>query len=162
MAISISTNLSKKVPIPGANYSSQQASITITAECSDPSQVVAEAQRLYALAEQAVDAQLAAKGPIVHPAPAVPVRPGPVQAQQTQPSAPARTSRPYTSAGSGTRRPPAPVTDSQLRFLDRLIRETGTDPNVILQQHQIGSLRDLSCKVAAELIDELKGTGARS
>lgn len=156
MAITIQAQLAKKVPIPGADYSSQQASITITAECSDPSQVVSEAQRLYALAEQAVDAQLAGKGHAAPPAVSSTTT-KPVAASPT-PVPPARASRPY----AGNHRQPAPVTDSQLRFLDRLIRDTGTDPNAILQQHQIGSLRDLSCKAAAGLIDELKGAGARS
>ncbi len=58
MAITIQAQLAKKVPIPGSQFSSQQASITITAEVTDLNQVVAEAQRLYQIAEQAVDAQL--------------------------------------------------------------------------------------------------------
>jgi hypothetical protein len=157
MAITIAANLSKKLPIPGADFSSQQASITITAECTDPSQVVAEAKRLYALAEQAVDAQLAAKVHTVHTQPAATVA-SPAPLPPPTPAQP-RASRPYANSA---RRTPAPVTDSQLRFLDRLIQDTGTDPNTILQRHQIGSLRDLSCKAAAGLIDELKGAGARS
>jgi hypothetical protein len=153
MAITIQAQLAKKVPIPGADFSSQQASITLNAEVSDLSQVAAEAQRLYSLAEQAVDAQLA--GHVRHPA-AAPPAPAPTQAA---PPAPSAASRPYASASS-PRRGPAPVTDSQLRFLDRLIRQAGVDPAAILAQHQVGSLRDLSCKVAAQLIDELKGQGA--
>jgi hypothetical protein len=152
MAITIAANLAKKVPIPGADFSSRQASITITAEVADLSQVAAEAQHLYALAEQAVDAQLAGHD---RQQPAVSATPA-----RSATSPPSAASRPYVPPAS-PRRGPAPVTDSQLRFLDRLIRQAGVDPAAILAQHQVGSLRDLSCKVAAQLIDELKGQGAR-
>lgn len=150
MAITIQAQLAKKVPIPGADYSSQQASITITAEVSDLSQVVTEAQHLYTLAERAVDQQLALTQPAAtsqQPAAAVvpPTHPAPARL-------PSQASQPYRTQ----RRGPAPVTDSQLRFLDRLIQQTNSSVPAILQQHQVGSLRDLSCKAAAGLIDELK------
>lgn len=147
--VRIEAQLAKKLPIPGEDFSSKQASITITAEVADLSQVVAEAQRLYALAEEAVDAQL-------KQAPAAPTssqRPSPNPAPSPAPRQQA--SQPYHSGG-GQRRGPAPVTDSQIRFLERLIRDSGTDLNAILHHHQVGSLRDLSCKNAAGLIDELK------
>jgi hypothetical protein len=158
MAIAITANLAKKVPISDTDFSSLHASISITAEVTDLNQVVAEAKRLYALAEQAVDAQLAANMHAVHQPPAAPQATPTATATQAMPAQP-RASRPYPNT---TRRAPAPITDSQLRFLDRLIRETGTDPNTILQQHQIGSLRDLSCKAASQLLDELRSAGARS
>ena len=149
--ITIATNLSKKVPIPGADYSSQQASITITSDVTDLTQVAAEAAKLYRIAEEAVDAQLK-QAPA---APASAQRPSPNPAQSPAPRQQA--SQPYR-ASSGQRRGPAPVTDSQIRFLERLIRDSGTDLNAILHHHQIGSLRDLSCKDAAGLIDELKAS----
>lgn len=151
MAIIIAANLSKKVPIPGTDFSSQSASITITAEVSDLNQVATEAQKLYRIAEQAVDTQLAGtpSPPVEQPAaastPASPPAPTPQPRQASQP---------YRS--NGQRRQPAPVTDSQLRFLDRLIQQTNSSVPAILQQYQIGGLRDLSCKAAAGLIDELK------
>lgn len=149
--ITIATNLSKKVPIPGADYSSQQASITITSDVTDLTQVAAEAAKLYRIAEEAVDAQL-------KQAPAAPnstPRPSPNPAPSSVPRQQA--SQPYR-ASNGQRRGPAPVTDSQIRFLERLIRDSGTDLNAILHHHQVGSLRDLSCKDAAGLIDELKAS----
>jgi hypothetical protein len=144
MAITIQAQLAKKLPIPGSQFSSHQASITISAEVTDLGQVAHEAERLYAACEHAVDAQLGIKpqdGPAAAP-PAAPPR---------QPSA---ASQPYQPKVS--RRGPAPVTDSQLRFLDKLITQTGTSLPAILQHHQVGSLDQLSCKVAAGLIDELK------
>jgi hypothetical protein len=162
MAITIQAQLAKKVPIPGADFSSQQASITVTAEVTDLNQVVAEAQRLYQIAEQAVDAQLAGRH---RPQGCVPEAtiPGSVPSTpaRSPTSSPSATSRPFT-ATTTPRQGPAPITDSQLRFLDRLIRQAGIDPAAILAQHQVGSLRNLSCKAAAQLIDELKGQGVRS
>jgi hypothetical protein len=153
MSIQIQAQLAKKLPIPGSQFSSQQASITITAEVTDLNQVVAEAQRLYALAEQAVDKQLAGAStpqpaPVTSPAAPSPQLHSPAQ----RPSA----SQPYR--GGNQRRGPAPVTDSQLRFLDRLIHQTHCSVPAILQQHQVGALADLSCKAAAGLIDELKSS----
>lgn len=151
MAITIQAQLAKKVPIPGADYSSQQASITITAEVTDLSQVVAEAQRLYALAEQAIDVQLAGGQPQA----GIPPAAGGARAlasSQGRPT-PAAGSAPYRAPA---RRGPAPVTDSQLRFLDRLIQQSGASVPAILEQQRIGDLRELTCKAAAGLIDALK------
>lgn len=159
MAITIQAQLAKKLPIPGSQFSSQQASITISAEVTDLNQVVAEAARLYALAEHAVDAQLAGTT-AVQPAPVAP----PVATSSNQPQSAAQrpaASQPYRS-GSQQRRGPAPVTDSQLRFLERLIQQTNSSVPAILDQHQVGALRDLSCKAAAGLIDELKAQAVPS
>lgn len=156
MAITIQAQLAKKVPIPGADYSSQQASITITAEVTDLNQVVAEAQRLYQIAELAVDAQLnpsQVQTPTTLPAGGPNLQPPPATAQTA--GSPRQASQPYRS-GNQQRRGPAPVTDSQLRFLDRLIQQSNASVAAILQQYQVGSLRDLTCKAAAGLIDELK------
>ena len=147
MAITIAANLSKKLPIPGANFSSQSASITITAEVSDLNQVAAEAQKLYRIAEQAVDAQLAASS-VEQPAPVPMSRPAPSPQ-------PRQASQPYRN--NGQRRAPAPVTDSQLRFLKRLIDQTKAPLAGIFEQYQIGDLTQLSCRDAVGLIDELKG-----
>jgi hypothetical protein len=197
MAITLTANLAKKVPLPGINYGSLHASISITAEITDLAQVHAEAQRLYHLAEQAIDAQLALPGhPEPHPvggtapssastsgsvsagtpaggsAHAAAARPAAVsvasQATATVPSSnagrgrpdPGAQSRPYRPQG---RRAPAPVTQSQLAYLGRLLEETRTPLDPILETYQIGALADLSCRQAAELIDQLKaGSGAGS
>ncbi|MBN8523893.1 MAG: hypothetical protein J0M02_01015 [Planctomycetes bacterium] len=148
MAITIQAQLAKKVPIPGADYSSQQASITISAEVTDLTQVVTEAQRIYAIAEQAVDAQLNRQTAAV-PQSARSVA-APPQAQPRQ-----GISQPHRP--NSQRRQPAAVTDSQLRFLKRLIDQTKVAVPAILDQYQVGSLDQLSCRDAAGLIDELKG-----
>jgi hypothetical protein len=152
VAITIQAQLAKKVPIPGASFSSQQASITISAEVIDLNQIVAEAQRLYALAEQAVDAQLAGQRvtPEATPA-ALPARDVSSSASRSSPST---GSQPYR--GNTPWRAPAVVTDSQLRFLKRLIDQTKAPLAGICEQYQIGDISQLSCRDAAALIDELK------
>ena len=147
--ITIQAQLAKKLPIPGSQFSSQQASITISAEVVDLNQVVAEAARLYSLAEKAVDAQLAQHAVTAPSASTQPSAPSPAPTPS-----PVRASQPYRA--NLQRRGPAPITDSQLRFLDRLIQQTGSSVPAILEQHQVGSLREISCKTAAGLIDELK------
>ncbi len=148
MAITIAANLSKKVPIIGTGYSSQSASITISAEVSDLSQVAAEAQKIYRIAEAAVDAQLAGTQPqaTTQPSASPPV--------QANPARPTQASQPYR--GNGQRRQPAPVTDSQMRFLKRLIDQSKASVPAILNQFHVGDLSQLSCRDAAQLIDELK------
>ena len=138
--ITIQAQLSKKVPIAGEQYSSRQASITISAEVSDPSQVVQEAKRIFGLAEIAVNQQL---GISVVPVAATGIQP---TSQHQRPS------QPFQRSNRG----PAPITDSQLRFLNRLIQQGNHSPEAILQDFQIGSLRDLSCKDAVDLIGRLK------
>jgi hypothetical protein len=158
MAITIQAQLSKKLPIEGVDWSSKQASMSISSECSDPSQIIAEAARLFALAEQAVDAQLSQS-----PAPQAALPQGlSTSAPSASPAQRPTASQPYRHSSTAQRRGPAPVTDSQLRFLDRLITQTGSSVPAILHQHQVGSLRDLSCKAAAGLIDELKGQAVPS
>lgn len=121
-------------------YSSRQASITISAEVSDPSQVVQEAKRIFGLAEIAVNQQLG-------------ISATPVASTGIQPvSQHQRPSQPFQRSNRG----PAPITDSQLRFLNRLIQQGNHSPEAILNDFQIGSLRDLSCKDAVDLIGRLK------
>ena len=153
MAIAINASMSKKIKLEGHDYASQQASITITGEVTDLTKVGEEAARLLKLAESAVDAQLhltAAPAVITGPAPSTPgstSNPGP----STSNPAP-NASRAYQRTG----RKVALVTQSQLGLIDRLMRETKTDANGVLQHYQIGAMDRISCKDASELIDELK------
>ena len=134
MAMKIIVNVSKKLPIPGVEYASQQASCSIEAEATTHD-IQAEVAQLYGEAETAVDQQLSAP-----------------QRAVSSPNA----SRPRSSAPSPSQRrsgPPA-ATDSQLRLLGRLIPDGQL--TAILHQYQIGDLRDLDIKQASGLIDELK------
>jgi hypothetical protein len=148
MAISIAAQVAKKMPVPGTDFASRSASITITAEVGDLTQVTDQAKRLYAIAEQAVDAQLG----ITLATPATPV---PTPSNTTGPSTYAP--RPSTAHPAPSRsRRSAPVTDSQLRLIDKLIQDTSTDAQAVLRHHRIHAMGELTCKDASALIDELK------
>lgn len=153
MAIAINASLSKKIQLPGHDYASQQASITITGEVTDLAKVGDEAVRLLKLAESAVDAQLHLTGAPVSNI--TPVSPKHISASNPGPNA----ATPAPSATRGyqrTGRKVALATPSQLGLIDRLLRETKTDVNAVLQHYQIGGMDQISCKDASELIDELK------
>lgn len=153
MAIRIDANVAKRVPIPGIDYSSRQASITITAEVTDISQVVEEARRLYALAEQAVDQQLALAA--AAPPVAAPVQP-PV-AYQPQVGAQSRpTSRVPSTGRSAPRRGIPPISDAQRRLLDRLLSGDPQQADAICQRAGVATIGALNMKQASETIDWLK------
>lgn len=155
MAVRIDVSFAKKIPIPGVDYASQQASITVSGEITDLNQISNESAKLFAAAEAVVDRQLN----ISH---APPVS---TQSPATTPSATAQSPtpnvQPATDAAARSARPyagksRAMATSSQLRFLDSLIKSTRTDGAAILQEFEIGSLTQLSCRDAARLIDDLK------
>lgn len=153
MAIRIETQVSKKIPIAGEAFSSRQASITISAEVSDLACIADQARALYAQAEAAVDVQL---GIIAQqPTQAAPVTPN--RAVVASAPKPAPSQQPYRNS---SRRAPAPVSEAQLRYLEKLITSTHASLEAILQQYQIGALRDLSSKAASGLIEDLRGVAA--
>ena len=154
MATIISINLAKKVPLAGVDYASKSASVTINSEVIDLAQIPAEVKRLFAIVERTVDEQL---GLISASAPAVrSPEPQATSSSSPQPTVPRPTQASAPYRANPQRRGPAPITDSQLRFIDRLMVDSKTNLNALLQHHQVGSLRDLSCKQGAALIDELK------
>jgi len=149
MATILTINIAKKVPLAGIDYASKSASVSLNHEVSDLVQIPAEVKRLFAIVEKTVDEQLGLSAP----APAARSPEPQPQLPQVSPR-PSQSSAPYRA--NSQRRSPAPITDSQLRFIDRLRVDSKTDLNAILQHHQVGSLRDLTCKQGAALIDELK------
>ena len=60
MAITLESNYSKKIGLPG--YSSHQYSLTVRTEISDLSQVEQESTRLYLLLQNSVDGQIKETG----------------------------------------------------------------------------------------------------
>ena len=163
----IIASISKKRPGP-IDYSSIQASVSISREIAHGEDILTAAAELQAQAEAAVDQQLA-RGSVPisqshqlaphvasqnangsHPA----TTPSAAQARPATSPPPQKASQPYR--GNAQRRGPAPVTDSQLRFLKRLLDQTKTSLPAVLEHHQVGGLDQLTCKAAAELIDELK------
>jgi hypothetical protein len=156
MAITIQAQLAKKLPIPGSQFSSQQASITISAEVNDINQIVSEAARLYALAEKAVDAQLAGNPPAAI-TPVLPQR-ATSSLPPPSPSQPPAASRPYRT--NGPRR--SAITPAQMRFLQTLITDTNASLPAILARQEISGLDQLSAAAASSLIDELRARAVRA
>lgn len=152
MAITIQAQLAKKLPIPGSQFSSQQASITISAEVTDLNQVVAEAARLYSLAEQSVDAQLAATPP-AQPAPVAP----PTSASPNQPQSAVQrssASQPYRGGGQ-QRRAPSPISAAQARYLGQLGQRAPAALAEALAQHGVAKIDELTARDASQIIDRL-------
>ncbi len=132
MALKLVINISKKVPGP-QEYSSIQAACTIEGEVSQGQDPVAEAARLYAQAEAAVDAQLR------------------IQAVTT---APPRATPPPKPSGSARG---SCATPSQLQLLLRLIGSNQPQVTAICQHYGTSDLASLSVRQASEAIDQLKG-----
>jgi hypothetical protein len=152
MALKLVINISKKVPGP-QDFSSIQASCSLEGECSIGQDPTAETARLFAQAESAVDAQLKLTA-----APTTPIAPPSSTPIPTSNHGPT-TSVPTPNSTRGyqrTGRKVALATPSQLGLIDRLLRETNTNVNAVLNHYQVGSLDQIACKDVSALIDELK------
>ncbi len=151
MALKIVINISKKVPGP-IDFSSVQASCSIEGEIAAGQDPVAEAARLYAQAEAAVDRQLG-----ITSAPAA----------SSTASTPDRSTTPATSQASaspgrspsvpGHRRGPSPISPAQLRYLRQLLDQHPAALPLILADHQVAGVELLSSRAASAVIDRLKG-----
>ena len=160
MALKLVVHISKKIP-GEQEYTSTCASCSIEGEIANGQDAQAEAARLYDQAEQAVDRQLGliAPGTVARPGSSavLPVSANRAGSANTVPVAGSSAALSATQPSRPYPRRTAAVTDSQLRYLERLIQQARIDPAALLNQYQVGSLKDLSCKLAAQLIDELKG-----
>ena len=172
MAIRIEAQLAKKLPIPGADFSSQQAAITISAEVGNPAEVVSEAQHLYRLCEEAVDAQLgipntppAAQGTAhshdhrsahARGTPNDSSRSSGFQRSVPNPS-PQRSAYSKPGYPSQRRGGPPPISDAQRRLLSRLLSDTPDRGHAWLGDRGINNLDRIDMAEASALIDELKG-----
>lgn len=156
MAITINVAAAKKLPHPIEQYGSIQATVSLQGEAGGLGDVAAVVRDLFAAAQAGVDQHLAEQTGAVaplSPAPAPSSQPRPIPVPTGGPGTRTNASQPYRSTA---RRGPAPATDSQLRYLGKLITDTRSSLPAILAHHHVGDLRDLSCKAAAQLIDELK------
>lgn len=153
--ITINIAAGAKRPHPTEQYGSISATVSLQGEAGSLADIPGVMRNLFAAAQAGVDEHLAsqtstAAAPATAPA-AASSQPRPTPA--SSPGVRANASQPYRST---PRRGPAPATDSQLRYLGKLITDTRSSLPAILAHHQVGDLRDLSCKAAAQLIDELK------
>lgn len=175
--IKISANLSKKVPLPGVEYSSQQFGAAMEIEVSDadrPEAIHGRIRDLYALLSQSVDEQIssASQQPTNgHQAPAanvVPIRTQPVQ----NGTAPVQQRAAYTNGngrnriaaattnGNGNGRRSINATEAQCRAIFAICKSQGLDIVSVLADFNVADARDLAIKDASRLIDELKSKQA--
>ena len=152
--IKISANLSKKVPLPGVGYSSQQygGSVEIEISDSDSAEAIQEKmRRLYAMLSRAVDEQIqAASKPVTSVAAATTPQPDPVPA-------------PAGGNGNGSRsgvaqypRRPVSATAAQQRAIFAISKRLGMELPVLLSDYDVRDVGELSVRDASRLIDSLK------
>lgn len=176
--IKISANLSKKVPLPGVEYSSQQFGAAMEIEVSDadqPEAIHGRIRDLYALLSQSVDEQIAgasqqpANG---YQAPAVSV--APVRTQPVQSAPPPVQQRPAYTNGNGRNRIAAATTngngngtgrkitctEAQAKCVYAICKAQGLDMLAVLADYNVADVHDLHVKDASRLIDDLKSRQA--
>lgn len=165
--IKVTAHLSKKVPLEGVEFSSQQFSAGLETEvaCSADDQTLREAlRRLYATLEQAVDEQIGKAGgekAMTKPAPAVAQRPS-----QSAPRNGFRgQGRRFTPTqgrngnGNGNGRSVG-ATPAQQKAIKAICHDLGIDLADALFGYGVSQPGDLTVKQASELIDALKAQQA--
>ncbi|MEI6233313.1 MAG: hypothetical protein WCT04_09685 [Planctomycetota bacterium] len=174
--IKISANVSKKVPIPGMEFSSQQFGAAMEIEVSDadkPDAIHARIADLYALLSNSIDAQITGasqqasngfSGPVVNVASA---RSLPMPAQtQPMPQTPRNgysngrnrvASVNGSSNGNGRR---VNATEAQCRAIFAICKSQGVNMADVLADFNVGDPKDLHVKDASRLIDDLKSRQA--
>lgn len=154
--IRVSASMSKKVPLPGVEFSSQQfgASLEIEAADEKPEVLRAKLQELYLLLNQAVDQQIAAVNG--HAKPTV-----------QRPQVAVAPMRPRWNAqgngGNGHGQPHrrmAMATQAQQRAIVRICESQGLDVQAILADCNADHPSRLTLKQASNLIDQLKARRA--
>ena len=165
--IRISANISKKVPITGKEFSSQQFGAALDIEVSDaerPEVIQSRIRNLYLLLSNAVDEQIAgARTPKANAA----AQPPAINANQTQPAStltPPSTGVSDNANGqnngiaskgnSGGRKTTA--TQAQCRAVFAICKSLNLDMGQVLANYNVSDPSHLHVKVASELIDTLK------
>jgi len=161
--IKICANLSKKVPLPGVEYSSQQYGAAMEIEVSDADQPEIIQQRireLYNLLSTTIDEQIG--GATQHPVQALPapVRQQPAPAQQ-RPAYTNGTPRNRVAAvtngnGNGNGRRSVNATEAQCRAIFAICKSQGVSMADVLADFNVADAKDLHVKDASRLIDQLK------
>ena len=165
--IKISANVSKKVPIRGLDYSSQQFGAAMEIEVSDtdrPEVVQQRLQELYSLLSETIDQQIAGAAPqtpqIAQRSYVAPAR------QLNPPQTPVPPANGRSTTQTGARQPRSVnATEAQQRALYAICQSLNLDLSSVLAQHNVTDASMLSVKAASQLIDQLKsrqnGTHAR-
>ena len=179
MAIKLSGSISRKVPIPGVEFSSQSfgASMEVEINSADAGEVQTQLAQLYDSLSRGIDAQISeAKHPPVNapgdPLPRQPVQQSqPVHQEQSQPiqqrngyaTGRNRVAAVSNGNGNGNGRRGANATEAQCRAIFAICKSQGIDMTSVLADFNVADPKDLHVKDASRLIDQLKsgnGTAA--
>ena len=147
--IKLSASVSKKVPVPDVEFSSQSysAGMEIELACGASHQVVKDRLRsLYGLLEEAIQEQIEAR---------------PSQAPEERPRPPQeRRNGPGNGGGNGRSRS---ATEAQQKAIYAISRSRGYSrkrlENLVSESFGVESVSDLSIGDASSLIDTLKNNG---
>jgi hypothetical protein len=145
--IRLSANLSKKIPVPNAQFSSQQFGASLEVEVSDADQPEALRERirkLYRLLSEAVDEQVQAAAKVPLPAPAPNGNGGNGNGKQQTPSTPTAPRRPTNA------------TAAQQRAIGVISKRLSLELPALLADYNVADVSQLSVREASKLIDELK------
>jgi hypothetical protein len=151
--IKISANLSKKVPLPGVDYSSQQIGAAMEIEISDtdrPDAIKQRIQEVYALLSQTVDEQISSAAP-----------PARASASVRQPVTPTNGRRYQSQNGRSNSGRPVMATEAQQRALYAIAKQMNLDLKEILASYNAADASQLTVRDASALIDDLKSQQAR-
>lgn len=163
--IKITAHLSKKVPLEGIEYSSQQFSAGIEAEvaCNADDQTIRDTlRRLYGTLEHAIDQQIGkASGE------KVPAKPAVAFAQKSSQSAPrngfrsqGRRFNPTQGRNGNGKGRSVGATPAQQKAIRAISHDLGIDLADALSGYGVAQPGELTVKQASALIDALKGQQA--
>jgi hypothetical protein len=173
MAIKLSGSVSRKVPIPGLEYSSQSfgASLEVEINSADPAEVQAQLAQLYSSLNQGIDEQVSAASQLPSPARSnavsstIATRSQPVQ-QSRAAAVPAangytngRNRVAASSNGNGNGRK-ITCTEAQAKCIYAICKAQGIEMADVLADYNVADVHDLHVKDASRLIDDLKSRQA--
>ena len=153
MAIKLSGSVSRKVPIPGLEYSSQSysAGMEIEINSADVSVVQAQLAQLYSSLNQGIDAQIAGAN-----------QPTGIQSQPTLPAPAAQTRNGVSMTNRvagvmGNDRPKhVTATEAQVKCIHAVAKKLGVNLEPILTSYGVTDVRELPVRCASQVIDQLK------
>ena len=155
--IKLSASVSKKVPVPDVEFSSQSYSAGMEVEVSsgtEPEEIQKKLKVLYALLERSIDAQLAAgQSEAPQPLPDQPSRRG-INGRETRPNG--------HRTGNGTRNART-ATEAQVRAIQAIAGDRGYSEqglaDLLSSRFGARTVEALSIGDASHLIDLLKNNG---
>jgi hypothetical protein len=160
--IKLSANLSKKVPMPDVEFSSQSYGAAMEIEVSDAAdaqEIASRLQSIYALLEKSIDGQIA-QASAGRSAPALP---------QKRPFLGEPNGKPQADGGNGhgsSKRGNGHASPTQIKAIFAVSKDRGMSRDDLIQllkaEYRVDRPDDLSVKDASDLIGKLqKMQGAR-